>query len=99
MFVLQGHRLKNCENQTYQALTGLNAKRRILLSGTPIQNDLLEYFSLVHFVNRGILGNSVNSEIIHYFRTLIRPSEGHFPMISEYGPSLSKEVGPVDSSF
>ena len=70
MFVLQGHRLKNCENQTYQALTGLNAKRRILLSGTPIQNDLLEYFSLVHFVNRGILGNSVNSEIIHYFRTL-----------------------------
>ena len=69
MFVLQGHRLKNCENQTYQALTGLNAKRRILLSGTPIQNDLLEYFSLVHFVNRGILGNSVISEIIHYFRT------------------------------
>ena len=59
MFVLQGHRLKNCENQTYQALTGLNAKRRILLSGTPIQNDLLEYFSLVHFVNRGILGNTV----------------------------------------
>jgi hypothetical protein len=54
---LQGHRLKNSENQTYQALNGLNAKRRILLSGTPIQNDLLEYFSLVHFVNGGILGN------------------------------------------
>ena len=53
---LQGHRLKNCENQTYQALNGLPAKRRVLLSGTPIQNDLLEYFSLVHFVNEGILG-------------------------------------------
>ncbi|XP_055497521.1 DNA repair and recombination protein RAD54-like isoform X2 [Leucoraja erinacea] len=52
----EGHRLKNSDNQTYQALNKLNAKRRILISGTPIQNDLLEYFSLVHFVNAGILG-------------------------------------------
>uniref|UniRef100_A0A8D8TTW0 DNA repair and recombination protein RAD54-like n=2 Tax=Cacopsylla melanoneura TaxID=428564 RepID=A0A8D8TTW0_9HEMI len=54
----EGHRLKNCESQTYQALMGLKAKRRVLLSGTPIQNDLLEYFSLVHFVNQGILGTA-----------------------------------------
>ena len=37
---------------------GLKCKRRVLLSGTPIQNDLLEYFSLIHFVNEGILGSS-----------------------------------------
>jgi len=54
----EGHRLKNSENQTYQALAGLNAIRRVLLSGTPIQNDLLEYYSLVHFVNRDILGTA-----------------------------------------
>ena len=54
----EGHRLKNHENQTYQALMGLKCKRRVLLSGTPIQNDLLEYFSLIHFVNEGILGTS-----------------------------------------
>ncbi|XP_076650368.1 DNA repair and recombination protein RAD54-like okr isoform X1 [Halictus rubicundus] len=54
----EGHRLKNSENQTYQALMGLKAKRRVLLSGTPIQNDLLEYFSLVHFVNQGMLGTA-----------------------------------------
>lgn len=29
----QGHRLKNCENQTYRALMRLQTKRRIILSG------------------------------------------------------------------
>lgn len=52
----EGHRLKNCENQTYLALMGLQTSRRVLLSGTPIQNDLTEYFSLVNFVNKGLLG-------------------------------------------
>ncbi|KAL7669115.1 hypothetical protein ACOME3_009784 [Neoechinorhynchus agilis] len=55
----EGHRLKNMENQTYGALSSLQCKRRVLLSGTPIQNDLLEYFSLVHFVNFGLLGSAI----------------------------------------
>lgn len=55
----EGHRLKNCENLTYQALMGLQTKRRVLLSGTPIQNDLTEYYSLVHFVNPGMLGTRI----------------------------------------
>ncbi|XP_072317853.1 DNA repair and recombination protein RAD54-like [Eucyclogobius newberryi] len=54
----EGHRLKNAENQTYHALNAMSAQRRVLISGTPIQNDLLEYFSLVHFVNAGILGTA-----------------------------------------
>ncbi|XP_048581564.1 DNA repair and recombination protein RAD54-like [Nematostella vectensis] len=65
----EGHRLKNLESQTYQALNKLNATRRVLLSGTPIQNDLLEYFSLVHFVNQGILGTV--SEFKRKFETPI----------------------------
>ncbi|KAG9341543.1 hypothetical protein JZ751_019049 [Albula glossodonta] len=54
----EGHRLKNSDNQTYLALNAMSAQRRVLISGTPIQNDLLEYFSLVHFVNAGILGTA-----------------------------------------
>lgn len=40
----EGHRLKNSENQTYQALMGLKAQKRVLLSGTPIQNDLVSIY-------------------------------------------------------
>ena len=47
----EGHRLKNSENQTYAALNAMDAKMRVLLSGTPIQNDLLEYYSLASFLS------------------------------------------------
>jgi len=50
--------LKNLESQTYIALDQLQCDKRVLLSGTPIQNDLLEYYALVHFVNKGLLGTS-----------------------------------------
>ena len=53
----EGHRLKNGENQTFTALNGLNVDRRVILSGTPIQNDLTEYYSLLHFANPNYLGS------------------------------------------
>lgn len=48
------------ENQTYTALYNLNCKRRVILTGTPIQNDLDEYFSLLNFCNPGYLGTKVD---------------------------------------
>lgn len=53
----EGHRLKNGESLTFTALDALNCKRRVILSGTPIQNDLSEYFSLLSFANPGLLGS------------------------------------------
>lgn len=52
----EGHRLKNGDSQTFTALNSLNVTRRVILSGTPIQNDLSEYFSLISFANPEILG-------------------------------------------
>ena len=52
----EGHRLKNGDSLTFNALNALNVKRRVILSGTPIQNDLSEYFSLLNFANPGLLG-------------------------------------------
>ncbi|CCW62512.1 unnamed protein product [Phytomonas sp. EM1] len=53
----EGHRLKNAEVKTTKAIDLLPTRNRIILSGTPIQNDLSEFHAMVNFVNPGILGN------------------------------------------
>ncbi|KAK3751794.1 hypothetical protein QZH41_013249, partial [Actinostola sp. cb2023] len=40
-----------------QLISGLKTKRRILLTGTPIQNDLKEFHSLIELSNPGVLGS------------------------------------------
>lgn len=52
----EAHRLKNSQNQTYTTLNTINVQRRVLLTGTPIQNDLTEYFALLDFAVPGYLG-------------------------------------------
>ncbi|RLV94738.1 DNA repair and recombination protein RAD54 [Spathaspora sp. JA1] len=56
MLADEGHRLKNGDSLTFTALNSLKCERRVILSGTPIQNDLSEYFSLLDFANPGYLG-------------------------------------------
>lgn len=56
----EGHRLKNGESQTFASLTTLRVQRRVILSGTPIQNDLSEYFSLLNFANPDYLGTKAD---------------------------------------
>ncbi|KAJ6707810.1 DNA EXCISION REPAIR PROTEIN ERCC-6-RELATED [Salix viminalis] len=58
----EAHRLKNDQTLTNRALASLSCKRRILLSGTPMQNDLEEFFAMVNFTNPGVLGDAA------YFR-------------------------------
>ncbi|KAK4053250.1 DNA-dependent ATPase protein rad54 [Microbotryomycetes sp. JL221] len=60
MLADEGHRLKNCDNLTYTSLNQINCKRRVILTGTPIQNDLNEYFSLLNFCNPGYLGTRMD---------------------------------------
>ncbi|XP_057380226.1 DNA repair and recombination protein RAD54B-like [Daphnia carinata] len=53
----EGHRLKNAGNKTSSLLSQLDTNRKVLLTGTPVQNDLKEFFTLADFVNPGILGS------------------------------------------
>lgn len=51
------HRLKTANIKIAQAIRTLSTKRRVILSGTPIQNDLGEFFAMIDFVNPGLLEN------------------------------------------
>ncbi|KAL4087237.1 hypothetical protein PRIC1_013134 [Phytophthora ramorum] len=52
----EAHRLKNANSQINKALSSLACRKRVLLSGTPMQNDLDEFFAMVDFTNPNILG-------------------------------------------
>lgn len=54
----EGHRLKSAAgNKTIAALNQLHCPRKIILSGTPLQNNLGELFAMCDFVNPGCLGS------------------------------------------
>lgn len=53
----EGHRLKSSGNKTLKALESLGIRKRVLLSGTPIQNDLAEFYTIANFVSPGALGD------------------------------------------
>ncbi|GAA6050956.1 hypothetical protein JCM3770_005342 [Rhodotorula araucariae] len=54
----EGHRLKSEKAKTTQALQSLSCMRRVILSGTPIQNNLGEFFAMMDFVNPGLLNDA-----------------------------------------
>ncbi|KAL6705651.1 helicase [Coniothyrium glycines] len=53
----EGHRLKTANNKAMLAIKALNTERRVILSGTPLQNDLGEFYTAIDFVNPGLLGS------------------------------------------
>jgi hypothetical protein len=53
----EGQYIKNPNSQTAQVARALRAEYRLVLSGTPIENRLLDLWSLMAFVMPGVLGS------------------------------------------
>ncbi|XP_057836707.2 TATA-binding protein-associated factor BTAF1 isoform X2 [Cryptomeria japonica] len=52
----EGHIIKNARSKITTAVKQLKAEHRLILSGTPIQNNVLELWSLFDFLMPGFLG-------------------------------------------
>ncbi|KAK4799952.1 hypothetical protein SAY86_025317 [Trapa natans] len=54
----EAHMIKNTRADTTQSLKLVKCQRRIALTGSPLQNNLMEYYCMVDFVREGFLGSS-----------------------------------------
>ncbi|XP_075207189.1 SWI/SNF-related matrix-associated actin-dependent regulator of chromatin subfamily A containing DEAD/H box 1 isoform X2 [Anomaloglossus baeobatrachus] len=70
----EGHMLKNMSSIRYQHLMTLNAKNRLLLTGTPVQNNLLELMSLLNFVMPHMFSSST-SELKRMFSSKAKSTD------------------------
>ncbi|KIR36992.1 hypothetical protein I352_00304 [Cryptococcus deuterogattii MMRL2647] len=67
----EGHRLKSKDNKTTKMFDMLKTQRRIILSGTPVQNDLGEYWAMVDFACPGVLGK-YSAFAKHYEKPILK---------------------------
>jgi transcriptional regulator ATRX len=51
----EGHRLKNEASQSYKILDAMKTRRRIILTGTPLQNRLLERKFCLSYLTQPII--------------------------------------------
>ncbi|KAM1354098.1 hypothetical protein ACFX2H_033496 [Malus domestica] len=78
----EAHVIKNTRADVTQALKQVKCQRRIALTGSPLQNNLMEYYCMVDFVREGFLGSS------HEFRN-------RFQNPIEYGQHTNSTVDDV----
>lgn len=53
----ESQQIKNPESQRYKAVSLLRSRNRIILTGTPIENNTMDLFAQLSFIVPGLLGN------------------------------------------
>ena len=59
----EAHIIKNPKTKMYQSINKIQADKRIILTGTPIQNNVMELWALFNFLMPNFLGSSNDFEI------------------------------------
>ncbi|KAG5365750.1 DNA repair and recombination protein [Yarrowia sp. B02] len=95
----EGHRMKTAGNKAANAIQTLGVARKIILSGTPIQNDLREFFVMVDFLNPGLL-SSFQQFNRDYILPIVRSrAPDAFPSELEKGQKQSARLSSITGQF
>ncbi|KAI9669725.1 MAG: hypothetical protein M1831_007421 [Alyxoria varia] len=72
----EGHMLKNSNSEKYKSLMTIPAQFRLLLTGTPLQNNLHELVSLLNFIMPSVFQDaSEDLEIIFKYKARLSQSD------------------------
>ncbi|KAK0553393.1 chromatin remodeling complex Adenosinetriphosphatase [Tilletia horrida] len=58
----EAHRIKNVDSMLSQIVRQFNSRSRLLITGTPLQNNLMELWSLLNFLLPDVFSNSEDFE-------------------------------------
>ncbi|CAK4383629.1 unnamed protein product [Aphanomyces euteiches] len=83
----EGHRIRDAKSKLVKALSHVETKRRVILTGYPIQNHMKEYWTMVNFARPNFLGT-----LPEFKNRFIDPIEnGQFEDSSESDIILSRK--------
>ncbi|XP_046557088.1 LOW QUALITY PROTEIN: DNA excision repair protein ERCC-6-like [Haliotis rubra] len=94
----EGHKIKN-PTKTTKGVHAIPARNRIILTGTPVQNNLRELWALFDFVHQGQLLGTSRTFKMEYENPIIRSRErdataGERRLGQEMAESLKKIIEP-----
>ncbi|XP_053908994.1 helicase SRCAP [Cuculus canorus] len=90
----EAQNIKNFKSQRWQSLLNFNSQRRLLLTGTPLQNSLMELWSLMHFLMPRVFQS--HREFKEWFAN---PLAGMIEGSQEYNEGLVKRLHKVLRPF
>ncbi|XP_069136028.1 DNA excision repair protein ERCC-6-like [Argopecten irradians] len=98
MILDEGHKIKN-PTKTTKGVHAIGAKNRIVLTGTPVQNNLKELWALFDFVHKGTLLGTARTFKMEYDTPITRARErdataGERKLGMMMADSLKKIIAP-----
>ncbi len=82
--------IKNPAAKQTRAIKGIPATHRIAMTGTPIENDLTNLWSLFDFLNKGLLGSS--TEFSNFTSQLEHHAEGYEKLRNMISPFILRRM-------
>jgi SNF2 family DNA or RNA helicase len=89
----EGHLIRSHKSRVSQACRRLRARHRLILTGTPIQNDVLDLWTLFDFLLPGYLGSDNRGFVEKYARPIMAisvdilsstPTQGEVSSVKDY---------------